>query len=335
MHFQGLDLNLLVSLDVLLSEKSVTRAAERVHVTQPAMSAALHKLRLHLSDPLLERVGRQLELTPRARELAGPVKELLLRIGAVLNAPQAFDPKTAKRTFRVAMSGYVAELLGVPLIQHLMENAPGISLQVDNLAQDSFRRVEEGELDFCITVVERALSNPSHSPEVLSTQHLFSDKFVLIAAQGNKAVGNRLTYDTFCALSYVEVRFSGNFLSIPDVVLERQYQRPRTQAWMPRPQDALATVSKTLAVAIVPSRLFAIHRVNLQLKCVEPPLRLPDINEICFWHSRNDTDPGHQWFGNTLRTLGVQLSYPLQNGPNPALHLAANEPLGGEQEALA
>src|SRR3546814_10847397 len=100
MHFRGLKLNLLVSLDALLTEKSVSRAAEKLHITQPAMGASLQRLRQYLSDPLLHQVGRKFELTPRALAMSMSVKELLLQIDALLNADQSFDPLTAKRTFR-------------------------------------------------------------------------------------------------------------------------------------------------------------------------------------------------------------------------------------------
>src|SRR3546814_20085120 len=94
MHFRGLNLNLLVSLDALLTEKSVSRAAEKLHITQPALSASLQRLRQYLSDPLLHQVGRKFELTPRALAMSMSVKELLLQIDALLNADQSFDPLT-------------------------------------------------------------------------------------------------------------------------------------------------------------------------------------------------------------------------------------------------
>ena len=308
MHFQGLNLNLLVSLDALLSEKSVTRAAERVNVTQPAMSASLQQLRDYLSDPLLQRVGRTLELTPRARELAVAVKELLLRIDTVLNADQAFDPKTAKRTFRIAMSANMAELLGVPLIRYLMDNAAGVALHVLDLATDSLRRVEEGDLDFCITLFERALSNPPHRPEILSSEHLYTDRFVLVAAKGNAVVNDELSYEAFCKLPYVELRLSGNFMSVPEVILERQPHRPPVSAWMPTPHLVLAAVSASDAVAILPSRLFELHSKNLQLRSISPPFALPTIDQKCFWHPRNDIDAGHSWLRETLKSLAANSS---------------------------
>src|SRR3546814_619549 len=139
MHFRGLNLNLLVSLDALLTEKSVSRAAEKLHITQPAMSASLQRLRQYLSDPLLHQVGRKFELTPRALAMSMSVKEPLLQIDALLNADQSFDPLTAKRTFRLAMSANMTELLGVPLIKRLISHGSTISLQIVDLAADSLR----------------------------------------------------------------------------------------------------------------------------------------------------------------------------------------------------
>lgn len=160
MHLKGLNLNLLVVLDALLREKSVTKTAERLNVTQPAISAALQRLREYLEDPLLERNGRKVELTQRAKDLAVPVREILLRIESALKTTPNFDPAEDKRTFRVAMSAHMGELVGVPLVRHLIRHAPGISFQIVDLAVDSFKRVEEGDLDLCLTISERTLENP-------------------------------------------------------------------------------------------------------------------------------------------------------------------------------
>src|SRR3546814_20202417 len=112
MQLKGLNLNLLVVLDALLREKSVTKTAERLNVTQPAISAALQRLREYLEDPLLERNGRKVELTQRAKDLAVPVREILLRIESALKTTPNFDPAEAKRTFRVPMSAAMGAQIG-------------------------------------------------------------------------------------------------------------------------------------------------------------------------------------------------------------------------------
>lgn len=306
MHFRGLNLNLLVSLDALLTEKSVSRAAEKLHVTQPAMSASLHQLRQYLSDPLLQKVGRKFELTPRALAMSTSVKELLLQIDALLNAEQFFDPLTAKRTFRLAMSANMAELLGVPLIKRLMSCGSAISLQIVDLAADSLRRVEDGELDFCVTVAERPLNALLPQVATLSSEDLYADRFVLVGAKGNPVMEQPLTYDDFCQLRYIELRLSGNFKSISEVMLERQSHRPHINAWMPTPQTLLATVSASNAVAIVPERLFELHKASLSLRSMMPPLDIPNVKHQCVWHPRSDIDAGHEWLRRLLVNVAVE-----------------------------
>lgn len=230
MHFQGLNLNLLVSLDALLTERSVTRAAERVHVTQPAMSASLNQLRQHLGDALLQQVGRQLELTPRGRALAAPVKDLLVRIDTVLNAEPVFAPATTRRTFNIAMSGAMVELIGVRLIRHLMQSAPKVSVNIVDLATDSLRDVEEGRLDFCITMSERTVNSLVNVAETLSSEQLYSDSFVIVAALDNVAVHGETTYDDLCLMPYIELRMGGDLKSIPTLMLDREIRRPHVIA---------------------------------------------------------------------------------------------------------
>src|SRR3546814_8663667 len=104
----------------------------------------------------------------------------------------------------------------------------------------------------------------------LSSEDLYSDRFILAAAEENRAVHDSLTYEDFCQLSYIELRLSGNFKSVPEVILERQSRRPHIHAWMPTPQTLLSAVSVSDAVAIVPERLFELHKVNLKLKRMTP-----------------------------------------------------------------
>lgn len=302
MHLKGLNLNLLVVLDALLREKSVTKAAERLNITQPAISAALQRLREYLDDPLLERTGRKVELTPRAKELAGSVREILLRIESVLNTAPNFDPVEDKRTFRVAMSGNMAELVGVPLARHLINHAPGISFHIVDLAIDSFRRVEDGDLDLCLTVSERVLENPIPDVSNLQSEHLFFDNFTIVASKDN-TLPKTITYDEFCEQPYIELRFSGNFRSLPDIFLSRQKRRPTVHAWMPTSQNVLAAVGSTMALAIVPNRSYELHKTALRLRKIEPPMTLPRIEQKCFWHKRNDIDSGHRWFRQTLKMI--------------------------------
>lgn len=307
MHFEGLDLNLLVALDALLSERNVTRAAERLHVSQPAMSAALQKLRVHLSDPLLGRVGRQLELTPRAQALAGPVKELLFQVRSVLRTEVNFDPSTADRRFTLVMSSYCAEIFGVPLVKYLARVAPNISCQLDDLSSDALSRVYDGQADICVTLPQGALFDPVYSSGEMCEQLLFRDHFVLVGAEANSALGQQLDYGNFCRLRYVETRFGGKIVSNVEQLLHRQAERPDIQGWTPSFLHAMAITSGTDMVTIVPSRLAERHAGSLGLRILPAPLPLIDLEEVAFWHPRTELDPGHQWLRSVMLHVAANL----------------------------
>lgn len=312
MHFKGLDLNLLVALEALLSERNVTRAAERIHLSQPGMSAALQKLRWHFSDQLLERVGRRLDLTPKARELVEPVRDILFRVGRLIDHEPDFDPQTAKRVFRLAMSNVGSEVLAAPLAERLLEIAPGISCQFDDLNSNALTRLNDGQYDICVTIAERTLLDPTYVEDALAEEFLFHDYFVLVGAASNTALTDDIDYDAFCKLPYVEVRFGGDLVSAIEGTLRRQKQRPETNAWVPGYLEATSLVSRTRLVAVVPWRIFSLYRESLKLRFVPLPFKAQDLDETAVWHVRHNDDPGHRFFRKVLKdvasSLEIQLS---------------------------
>jgi len=295
MDLDGLDLNILVSLDALLSEKNVTRAAERVFVSQPAMSAALQKLRQRLSDPLLERAGRKMELTPRARSLAGPVKELLFRIQAMLAIESAFDPATAQRKFSLVMSAYCAEIFGAPLAHRIAGLAPNVSCQIDDLSSNALTRVYEGQVDVCIAPSQQDSLDDTYRVDISCEQYLFADLWVLIGDRDNRLLDRPMSYETFCAQRYAETRLDTGVVSMVEQTLARRPARPITAAWMPNYLNTMAMIGGTDLLAIVPSRLFTLHGEHFRLRAAASPLLLPAIDEIAIWHPRNEADPAHRW----------------------------------------
>jgi LysR family nod box-dependent transcriptional activator len=285
MHFKGLDLNLLVALDALLSERNVTRAAERIHLSQPGMSAALQKLRWHFSDQLLERVGRRLDLTPRARDLVEPVRDILFRVGHLIDHEPDFDPRTAKRVFRLAMSNVGSEVLAAPLAEKLLEIAPGISCQFDDLNSNALTRLNDGQYDICVTIAERTLLDPTYVEDALAEEFLFNDYFVLVAAAGNAALTDDISYADFCKLPYVEIRFGGDLVSAIEQTL----------------------VSRTRLVAAVPWRIFNLYRTSLKLRFAPLPFKAQDLDETAVWHIRHQDDPGHRFFRQVLKEVASSL----------------------------
>jgi LysR family transcriptional regulator, nod-box dependent transcriptional activator len=306
MHLGGLDLNLLVALDALLCEKSVTRAAERVYISQPGMSAALQKLREHFSDQLLERVGRKLELTPRGRELAGRVTDILLSIKSLDESLEQFDHRTAHRVFRVSASTYCSDLLAVPVIEHLTESAPNISCQFDDLTSETVSRVIDGRLDFAITISLRLLDTAATQERSLSETPLFTDHMVLVVADGNAAVGDSITFDELCKMPYAETRFSNDILGIGERVWQQLPQSPRVRAWLPNFHLTLDALSRSNLIAMLPARLVAAKRSSFRVRTLPVPFDVPKLEETIFWHPRNQSDSGHLWFRDLLKLIAKE-----------------------------
>ncbi len=309
MHFKGLDLNLLVILDALLEEKSVTKAAERVHVSQPAVSAALAKLRRHTGDELLEKVGREFRLTPRAEAMIHPVKEILIQIESTIYTDSDFEPSVADRTFKIAMSSYSADVLMPGLVDKLTTSYPGINCVVEEISTESLARVKAGSIDSCITFQQTKLLNPSESIEDLSYSHLFSDEWMLIAARDNAHVTQNTSYDEFCALPYIATRLGWNLYSFVERTLDHLNYRPRANISVPSFELAITSVMNSAGVAVVPALLLD-DLVRPFLKVFKPPFEMPSIGEFLVWHSRNDGDPGHIWFRELMLEVALASQAP-------------------------
>lgn len=300
MHLGGLDLNLLIALDALLREKNVTRAAERIYISQPGMSAALQKLRSHFSDQLLERVGRRLELTARGRELAGRVTDILISIKSLDESLGHFDHATAHRVFRVSASTFCSDLLAVPIIQLLAREAPNVSCQFDDLTSETVSRVIDGRLDFAITIALRLLDTSVAHDHILLETPLFTDTLVLVVAQDNETIGSEITFEQLCRVPYAETRFSSDILGLGERVWQQQPQTPRVHAWLPNFHLTLDAVSRSNLIAMIPSRLVRAKQQQFRVRTLPVPFDVPKLEETLFWHPRNKTDAGHLWFRDLI-----------------------------------
>jgi LysR family transcriptional regulator, nod-box dependent transcriptional activator len=186
MDFGGLDLNLLVALDALFAEKSVSRAGERLHLSQSATSGALARLRDAFHDPLLVQVGRKMMLTPLAERLVEPVREFLLQAETIVNGSPAFDPTTSIRKFRVQMSDYVQTVVMTEVLPRLQSLAPGISLELMWNIEGISELLERGEIDLAVTPTSYLSSgNPS--------EPLFEDDFTCLLWSENSRIRRDLS----------------------------------------------------------------------------------------------------------------------------------------------
>lgn len=309
-HF---DLNLLLVLDALLTEQSVTKAAKRLFVSQPAVSGSLQRLREIFDDQLLVRVGRQMELTARARSLAGPVHDAIINIQQVLNLRQDFDPATARRTFRTAMSDYCAITLLPRMVRRLARAASGIGIVVEPIGPQSVHRLESGDLDLCVMPDERrSLGTPTH-PEMLLDHKLYEDRFVCVVAADHPLNGS-VTLKEYESYPHAKAFFGDNMVTIYELAYEEAGVASQTVVQVPNFSSLLFQLPATKLIATVPSGVAEMLKSLIGLKALHPPIELPILKENLIWHMRYEADPGHQW----LREQFVAEAQLMKQGAAPA-----------------
>ncbi len=283
-----LDLNLLRALDALLGERHVSRAAERLRLSQPATSSLLARLRNVFQDPLLVRTGRDLVVTPRALALAPRVRALIEDIEALLAEGVRFDALTVRHRFVVAATDYVQALLAPWLSHKLPVLAPGIDVAL--VAPDS-TRIERQQAD---GQIDLALLNLTRAPGALHARTVLTERFVVIARKKHPKVHRTLTLERFCALEHVLVSPAGaSFVGPTDEELAARGLARRVRLSV---QGFLAVppiVAQSDLIAVYPERLA--RHYAAQLTIVEAPLPLPGFTMVAAWHERVHRDPAQRW----------------------------------------
>ncbi|MCK9796443.1 LysR family transcriptional regulator [Pseudomonas sp. MAFF 302030] len=286
-----LDFNLLKTLDALLDERSVTRAAERLSLTQPAVSGMLTRLRESFGDPLFVRAQRGMVPTLRAEQLAAPVKQLLSDIEQMLQ-PQAFDPATAQMIVSMASTDYALRAVVVPFLSALRLQAPNIRVAVQPVdVQHLAGQLDRGDIDL-------ALVTPDSTAPGLHAAALFDERYVCVMRAGHPdAAAKTWSLERFCSLDHVLVSPSGgSFQGVTDQALAR-IGRSRRVTLSVTSFLVLPEILRTSdLIAVVPRRL-ALHADGLVM--LEPPVEVPGFSKTLAWHERTHHDPGQQW----LRTL--------------------------------
>ena len=298
MDIRSVDLNLLKAFDALMDERSVTRAAARLSLTQPAVSGMLNRLRDSFGDPLFARTSRGVTPTPRAEALSGSVKRVLAEIEAMLK-PGAFDPGTADFTVSIAATDYALRAVLVPFIAALRPHAPRIRIAVHQVNEATVQqRLERGELDL-------ALLTPETAPPDLHARHLFEERYVCALRHDHPALSTGgLSLDRFCALDHAVVSLAGGgFRGATDEALEKIGRSRRIVLSVPSFVMLLDVLRESDLVALVPRRLVA---DSSELSLIEPPLPVSGFTKVAAWHARTHEDPGHRWVRSVLfQTCGV------------------------------
>jgi DNA-binding transcriptional LysR family regulator len=294
MRLDRLDMNLLAVLDALLEERSVTRAAKRLRLSQPATSNARARLRQYFGDPLVTQMGRQMVLTPFARELEDPVRDVMLQIRAIANARTAFDPGTARRRFSVNVSDYVALFLMKPVMRHLAEVAPAVVVELDPASEGMVERFERGNVDMVI------------APEfLLARDHpstfLFEETYCCVAWAGNDAVGDTLSLQEYQAAEHVMLN-----LRLRSSSIFEQYCH-NIVGWCPSHTMLPQFVTGTRRLATVHRRVAERYAGELELRMLPLPFKVPPLVEHLQWHRFADDDPAARWFRGVLTAFASRI----------------------------
>ena len=294
MRFKGLDLNLLVAFDTLLQCRSVTRAAERLNLSQAAMSAALARLRAFFSDDILVVHGKRMYPTAFAQNLVPRVQEALRQIDAMLITSSDFDPATSQRIFRIVASDYIAAVVLVPLITRLASTAPGIRTEVVLPDATVLRHLENGDVDLLITPED-------YISQDLPSQLLYEENHVVVGCQGNSHLSAHLTEAEFFAAGHVTVAIGNqSSASFGDKMLERLGKSRRIEVVAPSFTMVPSLLVNTHRLAIMHERLARVMTGRFAIAYFPLPFTIPLMREMVQHHFTRTADPGLTWFREQL-----------------------------------
>ena len=301
MDLYGIDLNLLVAFDALIAERSVTKAGKRIGRTQPAMSAALARLRTLFDDQLFVRGKDGLQPTPRAVELAEPLGQALTEIGRTLGYAQTFKPEDTQVTFNIAMQEHAAHKLLETLVGYLRQRAPAARLNVHAFTarDEAIVLLDTGEMDVAVGVP------PSSAPGRIFTERLFEEPFVCVVRKNHPAAGPSIDRKTFLALDHLLVSPEGDRFGHTDTLLA-QYGLKRSlvltlsQMYLAPQLIAGSDLIATLMLGVV-----AVSGWTDRLAVMEPPFALEPCAYVMSWHRRNDEYPAQRWLRACVRSVSA------------------------------
>lgn len=305
MRFQKLDLNLLVALDVLLEECNVTRAAQRLHLSQSAMSNALARLRHHLRDDLLVRVGRRMVMTERARTMQPEVSDILRRLEARILSPAEFDARTVERSFVVM----AADAISLPLLSrvssHIRNIAPGVSLALRIADESPAQQLARGRVDMLI--LPRQYISATHPFE-----HLYNEPFCAVVCENSAWNAETLDHPAYLAAEHVTLEL-GNARKVPvdRAVIEQRYGVLRSSATVTSHASVPWYVIGTQRIATLPLFLAKLFAENLPLRTLPLPFELPENQVVLQWHEQSASDLGLDWLRGEIVTMVQRIYSPV------------------------
>ncbi len=308
MRFNRLDLNLLIGLDVLLTECNITRAARRLCLSQSTASGILARLREYFADELLVQSGRVMVPTPLALTLMEPVREILMKIKLTVENATEFAPQSAVRHFRIVTSDFVSSVVMTRLAARLNQLAPFVTVEFLQPSERSMAQMERGEIDILV-LPDRYLSR-AYPSEVL-----FSEHFSCIAWNRNTEIGERLTESDYLRLGHVVTSFGSHQQSAFDEFFFRSIGLVRRiEVTCPTFNLLPQFVMHTQRIATLQHQLAKQLATHYPIRVLDAPVEIPRIVESMQWHPSKNNDPAHLW----LRSMLCQLAQECEFAPHSA-----------------
>lgn len=307
----SLDLNLLRVLDALFRGGSTIAAANQIGLSQPAVSAALKRLRHALNDPLFIRQGQRLVPTDYARKLELPLRDILHDLETLLSGPESFDPATSHETFRLAGSDFFAEHLLPMLAKRLSDQAPNMRVVLTDVVLDN--QIE----NFSKHNLDVALVPSLPLPGWLQAKRVATSHFVFVARMGHPEIqrtgikpGDVVPLDLLCALNHALFSYEGRFEGVTDRALHKIGRRRNVMLSAPSFAGVYTTVSESDAVALLPHQTAEKVAERIRLEIYRPPLEISPIPLDMIWHKRDANNPAHSWLRTTLDDLLAPMRAP-------------------------
>ena len=299
MRFQRLDLNLLVALDALLTERSVSLAAERLCLSQSATSSALGRLRDYFGDDLLVLRGRQMMLTARAEQLIEPTRAVLDQIRSTIAVAPAFDPATSDRQIRFMASDYTTEVLLAPALARFAQISPNMQFEICHMAGEPVDAIERGLIDLLVTV--DYVTSADHPSELM-----FEDDYVVVGDPANPAMQQDMTADLYLSLGHVTVRFGRNRIpAFDDWFMRRRKQQRRIEVVAAAFTSIPSLIVGTNRIGTMHRRLAEKMSGRYDLAIAEVPFAIPPVRQLAQWSIANNGDAAIRWVVDQLKDVAA------------------------------
>jgi len=304
MNIASLDLNLLRVFNALMQERSVTRAGERIGLSQPAVSSALNRLRHLVGDQLFIREGNMMVPTSRALALGTAIGEAMASIDTVFSEHSAFEPRTASRVFRILGSDYFSTMLMPELSRRILAQAPNVLLQfLDGGPRAMPHVLSEGTIDL-------ALSPPVSTPGWAAFQFLFKSRLVMVAkcdnavlAEAGVEAGSAVPLDLYCSLPQAICSTDGGLSTATDEALAARGRKRHISLTMPHFHALALAIAKGHVVGSLPVQFAEATAPSHGLKLYELPVGGEELAMGMYWHRRYDGDRAHAWLRNEVRAV--------------------------------